>query len=113
MTKQEVARQVMEWLQMGVDLVETQTPLLVEEIIAYGFVIHWVGSVMGVLLFVAGVLAFVSSLLNTRIDPLVGIVGGFVGLVGFVVSGLNISGLIKLYTAPRLYVLVELQNLIQ
>jgi len=117
----EAIQQMMTWMTEMKDGVCEQAPLLAEEIVRYGVVVHTLCIVTCLLLLAATavVAVYVLRCTKTMDDPdrdvvksLVGAFGGAFGLTLAVVAVVNAATLVQVIVAPRLYILSELKNLL-
>jgi len=117
----EAIQQVMTWMAEMKDGVCEQAPLLAEEIVRYGVVVHTFRIVTCLLLLAATAVVAVYVLRRAKkldeagknvAEVLVGTFGGGLALTLAVVAVVNAATLVQVIVAPRLYILSELKNLL-
>ena len=116
----EAIQQVITWLAELKDGVCEQAPLLAEEIVRYGVVVHtfWVVACLLLLSATAIMVVYVVRRAEKMKDDEQSSVeaafffGLLFALLGSVVLCVNVSALVQVLVAPRLYILSELKQLL-
>ena len=123
--------QVGEYIQAGGDLVASQTPLLIQEILHWAVITHGLWFLVGVILLlcplfirrylrranhvVEGRRSFYGALHYSDFDGLVSLVlfGGIAApVIGFLIAMGNIGGFLKPLIAPRVYLIEYFSQLV-
>lgn len=100
---------ILEWAEAGETFVVEQAPLVVQEMIAWGVMRGSLGIALGVFLMVAGLLiAFLIERRGDQPDRILHLMSALPGLMGFFIAVSSIGNLMKVLTAPRLYVIDQL-----
>jgi len=115
----EAIQKCLEWMQGAEGFVISQAPDLCKEILAYGTMVGWIQLICSLLLLISGIFIFsigLSNIKNNRnVEPWIAlsIVSVLPIFFGFLTAFLSISPLVKVYTAPKLYVIERLMQLLQ
>lgn len=113
MTEKQAA-ELLEYVRQGMEFGKEQAPLLVEEVLRYGWVQSWVslgGACLLFLIAVAGIYAVVKA--DEEWITGVGLLSSLVGVgVGIPMSCFSIQSLLQLHYAPRLYILEKLAGMV-
>ena len=107
----EVVEKLVGWLDSAGNFVIEQAPLLVREILGYGYVVNTAWLITGILLLCAGCWCFRKNwAMGDNFDGvMVCVVTVGAGLIITIASTVC---LLKIYFAPRLYILSELSGLV-
>lgn len=104
-----------QYLQGVGNLAQEQAPLLCQEIVEYGTIIHGLGVFGGVAMFVVGLILMIGCIKRVESNEVWG-VGIGAGAIGMVLGGMmfviNISQFLMAVFAPRLYVLEYIKDFI-
>jgi hypothetical protein len=96
---------------------EKVLPEVAQEYLAYGMVCHSVWLIVGIVILPIGIYltykAFTakygSKLYDADLEPLVGVLGVVLILIGITSAGINANELIKINTAPKVYIIDQLK----
>ena len=113
MTEQQTA-ELLEYVKQGVEFGKDQAPILVEEILQYGWISNWVYLSLGCLLLLCiavGLMILVKS--EEDCIQATGLGMMIVGLiVGIPITISSVIDLVQIHFAPRLYVMKELTGML-
>ena len=100
----------------ALDIVQTQAPLIVEELLKWNFIYSLSMFIFGILIIIiASIAAWKAgkAIMKSNVEPLVIIVVfGWVGSMAFSLSIINLTWL-KIWVAPRIWLLEYAANLIK
>jgi len=125
LTKQKLAElvdYVTETVKQGVEFSKEQAPLIAQEMIKYGWVINMWNIAFGIIMFTFGIFGIWYAIrVGKRRPPewhnefgfllvVPGMVCAGISIAGIALTVIAIEALIKIHTAPRLYVLEQIQT---
>lgn len=92
-----------------------QAPDVARQIIAWGTAQAWMGIIAGGVILLLATLALVSAYIDweDHNDPIIRWLLGGIGVpVGLLMAGINVATLVKINTAPKLYLLEQVSRLL-
>ena len=112
--------ELLEYVKQAVDFGKDQAPLVAQEMLRYGEVCAWLYLGIAVLLFVAAFF-LIRYGRDRAFDPedeafmptFTCVVGGAGVIAGTIVIFVNVFVLIQIHTAPRLYILEQIKELMR
>lgn len=108
--------QLLDWLKDGGNFVKDQAPLICQEIVKFGQIIHLTAAISFFIMAILSIVVFcfcIKLFKKTREeDFILGVVMSSLGIIGFTIPAIyNVYMFIMTIYAPRLYLISELKDL--
>lgn len=106
---------VIDTMRESKEFVSAQAPDVIQQMISYDSTMAWIGITFGIVLLITGIVGLIKSKNKEQPSPFYGdddrgwwmFVMASIMCIAFVIMAINTSTLIKIKTAPKVYILDE------
>lgn len=108
----EAVNEILSWVKSAKDMIQEQAPLLVQEALGYELLTSWLWFSVGVIFLIVGFIACIISYRNHSDEAFGAFAVGCLALLGGILTiGQQISNIMKVELAPRVYIIEYLKGL--